>query len=39
MDLLSEFLTVEKGGKLLYRAALGLVRDPDVKRQFQKFYE
>ena len=39
MDLFSEFLTVEKGGKLLYRAALGLVRDPDVKRQVQKFYE
>src|ERR1700726_3769149 len=39
LDLLSEFLAVEKGGKLLYQSALTHVRDPEVRRQFQKFYE
>jgi rubrerythrin len=39
LDKLSEFLAVEKGGKLLYQAAMSLVHDPDVLRQFQKFYE
>jgi rubrerythrin len=39
LDTLSEFLTVEKGGKLLYQAALPLVHDPEVRSQFQKFYE
>ena len=39
LELLSECLAVEKGGKILYQTALGLVRDHEVLRHFQKFYE
>jgi len=39
MDKLSEFLAVERGGKLLYRNALQMVRDREVMDKFQEFYE
>jgi rubrerythrin len=39
LDHLSEFLAVERGGKMLYQAALSIAHNPDVLRQFQKFYE
>jgi rubrerythrin len=39
LDHLSEFLAVERGGKMLYQAALSIIQNPDVLRQFQKFYE
>lgn len=38
MDKLSEFLTVEKGGKELYEAALKLVQHPEVAAKFREFH-
>jgi len=39
MSMLSEFLAVEQGGQKLYQKALAQVRDPDVVKRFQTFYE
>jgi rubrerythrin len=37
MDMLSEFLTVEKGGCQLYQHALARTSDPDVVNQYEIF--
>jgi rubrerythrin len=39
MDKLSEFLTVERGGRKLYEQALKCVRDPEVTGKFREFHE
>jgi rubrerythrin len=39
MDKLSEFLTVEKGGKELYEAALRHVQHPEVAAKFREFHK
>jgi len=39
MDKLSEFLTVEQGGKTLYEAALKHVQHPEVSQKFHEFLQ
>jgi rubrerythrin len=39
MDLLSEFLEVERGGEQLYEKALELVFDGEVKTKFREFHK
>ncbi len=39
MDKLSEFLTVERGGVMLYEAALKRVRNREVKDKFREFHK
>jgi rubrerythrin len=39
MDKLSEFLTVEKGGMKLYKKALDIIKNPEVREKFSQFYE
>lgn len=39
MDKLSEFLTVERGGRKLYEQALKRVRDAEVTQKFREFHE
>jgi len=39
MDLLSEFLEVERGGQQLYEKALELVFDSEVKTKFREFHK
>ena len=39
MDKLSEFLTVEQGGKKLYEAALKHVQHPEVSQKFHEFLQ
>ncbi|MGH7905206.1 MAG: hypothetical protein ACREP6_01115 [Candidatus Binataceae bacterium] len=39
MELLSEFLEVEKGGRQLYDAALQRISDPEVVSKYEQFRE